>query len=342
MYFIRKEIEKDIETLADMLKSTRQVDEYKYLKCNISLLLDLYKNVYHSEYKVIVPNIPLFDIVVSREDKSVNQLYREEYLNNREYHDEIIKSVYEIMSKYNLVGSIKQEPIRLDYFLDIINSFFCEFGGKQYETYQELLKKAHIDYFSIKANPSSETNHIFMLGKSYVTINARNDVEGLLVFAHEIGHAYANSMIKNNKASYDDCISFYEFYSSFMERIMIDYLLRNNIMVEDTKKSNYNYFKYFKKYARDLSEFKDFSLAKILENNSKLSDSMIYFYGEYLGIIKESDYYDDKEGTIERINDYLRNQSLVSREKSLDILGIDYDELISGKKLKRILNKNNM
>jgi oligoendopeptidase F len=240
MYFNRKEIERDIETLVDILKSTHKVDEYKYLKCNISLLLDLYKNVFHKDYSIIVPRVPLLEVVISREDKSVNQIYREEYLKNKQYHDDIVQSVCSIMSKYDLSDQIKQEPIRLHTFLDIVNSFFAEYGGGLNKTFQDLVKNAHIDFLSIKDNPSSETNNIFMLNKSYVTLNTRNDVEGLLTFAHEIGHAYAHSMIKDNKASYDDCMSFYEFYSSFMERVMIDYLLRNNIMVEDTNKSNYN------------------------------------------------------------------------------------------------------
>ena len=99
------------------------------------------------------------------------------------------------------------------------------------------------------------------------------------------------------------------------------------------------YFKELGLYAKDLLSYKD--LSEPVEDD-RLSSAMIYMYGKYLGAIKYLDYTEDKEGTLERIDDYLKSQGLVTKEEALDILGLDYDELISGKKLERVLKKNNM
>ena len=341
MQINREEIEQDIDTLIELLRRAKDLNDYKYIKSNIELLLDLYFNLFHEKYNCVVPKSTLMEYVISLGDKSIDQIYCEEYLEDKERHNEVANTILQVLSKYQLPGRIVQEIIKPKEFIEIVNSFFKSTGGEIGKEYESLIKSNHIN-FTREGYKDSETDHVFMLNKSYVSINAKSTVEGLIDFAHEVGHAYAKSKIQDSEAAYNDCLSYYEFYSCFMERMMIRYLIDNGIVLNDAIKSNQKYFKELGLFAKDLLAYKGLEKGVTGIEDDRLSSAMIYMYGKYLGAIKSLDYTEDREETIERIDDYLKSQGIASKEESLDILGIDYDELISGKKLERTLKKNNM
>ncbi len=342
MLIRKEEIISDIHELIKIIRKASSVDEYKYARCNVFLLLDLYKNLYHEEYKVHVPQSTLLEVFLSLEEKSFEQVYREEYLSDRQTHDSVANTITKIMSKYNLPNSIKQSYISSTDYMDIIWGFLNSFDSDLKDKLTKLIDEQHIDLFTTKMNKDCETDNIFMLDKSYVTVNMRHDVEGMLKFVHELAHAYAHSLMQDKEAAYNEWTSYYEFYSSFVERMMIRYLIDNNILSEDAIKSNKKFFKQLELYSSDIVPYKNYTKNEVNRHSNKLASSMVYMYGEYLSLIKEHDYMEDKEGTLEQVKEYLTSQGIASKEESLEILGIDREELVSGKKLQRVLNKNNM
>ena len=336
----KEDIERDIDTLIDMLRRTYYIDDYKYILNNLDLLLGLYETLYHQQYECDINISTLLTYIINDKQNDPNYIYTDEYLEDRDTHDKVARTIFSIIHKYNLPTSIEQEPILIERFENIVDSFFADYGGDINKKYEQLKRDRQIHFVPYKTNTGSETNNIFMLGKTYAVVAVPNTIEGLTTFAHEVGHAYAYSVIENKDASYDACLSYYDFYSSFMQRMMIKYLEDNKILKRDIHKSNQKFFKELEQFASDIANLKNLSKEEII--NSKKFVSMIYMYGKYLSLIKEYDYDQDREGTLEQIEDYLRSQGTVSKKESLDILGIDYDELISGNKLQKVLKKNNM
>ena len=300
----------------------------------------LYRSLFEKDYDCVVPNSTLLEFIINDYKDDVNYIYTKEYIEDRDLHDRVAKSVFKIISKYNLPRHIEQEVILPERFQTIVNEFFSEYGGGINKKFEQLKRDGQIEYLPYYSVSDTATNNIFMLGKTYVVVSTPNTVDGLLSFAHEIGHAYAYSMIEDKDASYDVCLSYYEFYSSFIQRMMTQYLMDKKIFPKDVVKSNMKFFKELELYALDVAGLKNLSSKEII--NSKKFVSIIGLFGKYLSLIKEYDYGEDREGTLERIDDYLSSQGMVSKKESLDILGIDYEELISGNKLQKVLKKNNM
>ena len=338
---IRKEdIEKDINQLIEMLRKTIFVDEYKYILNNINLLLGLYETLFNQKYECEINSSTLLTYIINEKENDFNYIYTSEYLEDKDTHDKVARTLFQIIHKYNLPSSIEQEPIFIGRFENIVDSFFEDYGGGISKKYHQLKNDNQIHFIPYRTNTGSETDNIFMLGKTYTIVSDANTIDGLLTFAHEVGRAYAYSAIEENDAAYDACFSYCDFYPSFIERMMTRYLIDNKLLSRDTFKSNQKFFKELELYAMDVANLKNLSKKEIL--NSKKFVSMIYMYGKYLSLIKEYDYDQDREGTLEQIDEYLKRQGSISKKESLDILGIDYDELVSGNKLQKVLKKNNM
>ena len=140
----REEIENDIKELIARIKKTLYVEDYKYLKCNLMLLLDLYRLLYGEEYKCDIPKSTLLEYLIRSEDKSVGQLYYEEYTSNRILHDRVADTIFRTISKYHLPKQMIQERINPKEFYEIVDSFFYDYGGGTKEVFEQLKKKEHI------------------------------------------------------------------------------------------------------------------------------------------------------------------------------------------------------
>ena len=144
-------------------------------------------------------------------------------------------------------------------------------------------------------------------------------------------------MIKDYDLSYNDCKTYYEFFSSFLERMMLLFLKGYRIYNNDVNDSNNKYLSQLKKYSDNLLKYLDKDKNAIINNKHIITPSMIYFYGEYLALIKEYDYMRNQFETKNRIKEYLKYRGSINKDEELEILGISHSDLYSGEKVKQLL-----
>lgn len=336
MYISIKEIKSDINKLLYVVNNTTDRDSYKYAMCNINLLLDIYRNLTGENYEINIKRNLLLESTYGK-DKSVEDTYIDEYIKNKSFNDFVFKKVNDILSNYGEKKDIKEKDIDYEEFLSILETFLFNYDSRMYEYYNYLVKNGYVDWFTYKNRSTNETNNIFLLNKRYVLLDNDYDVEGLCTIVHEIGHAYAQSLIKDYNVSYNDCNTYYEFFSSFMERMMFFYLRDNSLYINDVNNSNYKYLTQLKMYTNDLLKFNNKSNEIIRSNKGIISTSLIYFYGEYLALIKEYDFMHNQFETKNRIKEFLKYRGSVSKAKELEILGISSFDLLSGDKVQKLL-----
>ncbi len=330
-------ITRDIDALNGMLKTSSSIEEYKYIKSNLDLLLDLYKNLYKEDYEVDIHHNYDFERTISETDDKVEDIYVKEFIKDRELHYSLackLMSIVPFSREYN--GRL--EEIDYDLVFKLVEDFLKSFNPKMYELYKDL-SNGYIDFYTSKSNPISEANNIFMINKKYIAISPKTTIDASLSIIHELAHAYSFDFLKNHNEAYNACKSYFEFYPYFMERMFLLYLEENNLHLKDVDhlrrfnnaklRMNANSFIYF--YTKKKNELE--------EDSSMVCGTMVYLYGNYISGLKEADYLDDREGTLQRIDEFLEQRGSVSKEESLNILGLDKDELLSGKKLQRILKK---
>ncbi len=337
MFIDINEISNDIEVLSNMLANTSDVKVYKYISCNIDLLVEIYKTISGKDYSKPIKRNLLLESMTFVEDEKVVDIYKNEYLNDRDYHNRVFRNMFVILSKCVSKPNKFDDDIDFTDYEKIIDSFLESFNKDMFEYYIYLKNNGYIDLFTEKDREENETNNIFMLNKRYILLGSRISIEGAHVIIHEIGHAYSQKLEKDNDASYNDCYSFFEFYSSFMERMFTNYLLSNKLYVKDAKIVNDKYLYQLRLYAKDLMLFREKNNDYIRENIEILASSMIYFYGEYLALIKEYDYYNNKGETIDRINEYLKYQGTISKDEGLEILDVSKLELVTTDKVRKLL-----
>lgn len=213
--------------------------------------------------------------------------------------------------------------------------------------------------------------------KYIIHLNTANDQDLFYVIAavHEMGHAYEKEIFfGNGEVNLLDMYKetfFYEVCSSFFEYTFINYLNENNYYPKEIK---YEYNLYYLELLKDA--FKTYSIClngiddtndsyyikldnkdkmkeieklkeslnyyeKLPNYNDKLSilDSVIYFVGEILAINLYDKYKDNPKEFMKNFNTALVNYPRTGLFDSFEVVGITKDELLSGKVLKKELNK---
>ncbi len=336
MYISIKEIKSDINKLLYVVNNTTDRDCYKYAMCNINLLLDIYRNLTGEDYKIDIRRNLVLESKYCK-DKSVEDTYIDEYLEDKKFNDIVFSKANSILYNYSEKKDIKEKDIKYEDFLDLLETFLVNYDSKIYAYYKYLSSKGYIDWFTYKNRSTNETNNIFLLNKRYILLDNDYDVEGLCTIVHEIGHAYAQNLVKDYNVSYNDCNTYYEFFSSFMERMMLFYLKGNRLYKSDVNNSDNKYLTQLKMYTDDLIKFENKSNETIRSNKGIISTSLIYFYGEYLALIKEYDYMHGQIETKNRINEFLKYRGSFSKEKELELLGVSRLDLLSGDKVQKLL-----
>lgn len=204
-------------------------------------------------------------------------------------------------------------------------------------------------------NPISKDSDIFIEGLEY-------DIFSMYILAHEFGHVYDLNHFNNNIADYNKYV--YESFngeaiSKTFERLFIDFLLDNNILVDEAKDQlfdmiNYNYEYIVSSYIISLlpdillidGSYQDLSRTKIyklVERNFKeknsirkfinkscnfdVSETFTYSYGDIYSIflkemVKNNDY---KLDVLEEIFEY-RNS--LFKEEMLNKFNITPDNYV--------------
>lgn len=173
------------------------------------------------------------------------------------YHDRIINKFYENQD-YNrsLFGNIINElSYIVDGFMD--NQYSCMYNyitkGEFFDVFESFLKSLNLDkdynkfikdvgvyaYDSANMptagfllfNPIDKASDVFISDANY-------DARTLVYLAHEFGHVYDFSKFKGNPIDYNEYLHrslFIEVPSVLFERLMIEYLINNDVLVKDTK-----------------------------------------------------------------------------------------------------------
>lgn len=343
----------------DLVSLSRICEEY-FSKFNFKLSWDndesLYSEMILSYYKFIENIIINQDKYSTIFDKLVNDI-----LNTN-------LNVYKYYGKdYHRKNGEELE--------DIFCSFLNSFDYELYKEYINLIDRQNIFWTSLDGYTGQNypfsilnTNVIFMDNALGENINFYK------ILSHELGHSYESKLYLNSGRirEYDKTYNspFYEVPSSFMEYAYINYLLENNIYIEEANmllheflvelliNSTYSNMickiknieeKINEQLEIDMKEFNAY-LEEIgnnhnvfmfpINNTVSLKDSFIYGFGQIFSIYMYENYKKDPNNFKKELKysllDYSNSEDMISFER----VGISYDELIKGDILKRVLAKN--
>ena len=157
---------------------------------------------------------------LSERNTTINSFIANNSLLNNLYHSALL-----------LYQNYKLEPLHvLDINKDIKESFinFLKYMNC-YDIYEELENKKRISY------TSPVLGHSICVGnrsKSYIVINEEDNAYRYLTLSHEIAHALENKVLKSRK-QYFDSPYVNEIFSITFNRIFLEYLKENNILLNN-------------------------------------------------------------------------------------------------------------
>lgn len=256
-----------------------------------------------------------------------------------------------------------------------------------YDFYNELDKElANIFINKIKNNEILFNDNLLYwdgvffpiesINKSYIIIDNKNEqtLDDARILVHELGHNFEFENAKRSgKTNIWNNISktiFPEVSSCFFEYAYINYLIENNICLEDSVKLKrkylnqlYDYLSYiliiFSKikididygfmvkmneintveYANELLDMMNSSEERFtIDDKLSIRTSCVYGIGKLLGVYLYESYKDNK---IEFLNNF-KKSLLEYKDNDFDAfnrVGVSYQDLVKGEKLKKILKK---
>lgn len=172
------------------------------------------------------------------EDKMIDK-----YLKDKDFHKDLFESLLDGTDPY------------VDYFIEFESQDMEQLKKSDYDDiifmFMKSLKQEKFfeEYFKnncIYSNEKSDKNH-YLGSIAFNPVNKDMDIfvgnfnynlNSLFVLVHEFGHAYELDNFNEDISSYNRYFyqSFYsEVFSIMYERLLIDFMFKNNILVEDTK-----------------------------------------------------------------------------------------------------------
>ena len=259
----------------------------------------------------------------------------------------------------------------------LIINFFHSFNDESIDKF--IKKTGDNYYFEFPSDKIYEgALYALPIFKKYIVhLNTSNkqDLFFATVTAHEMGHAYEKELFYNNAGTYlsdkyTDTI-FFEVVSSFFEYAFINYLNDNNYYPKEIKHEYDTYYLQlfnwaFNTYTVCLNgiDNMDRHYQISLDNKDKMDrieklkemvnyynglpnykemisvlHSVIYFVGEILAINLYDKYKDNPKEFMKNFRTVLVNYPRTGLFDSFEVVGITKDELLSGKVLKKELNK---
>ena len=357
------EFAQDVETLVERLETaTKQLKKAKSAEERAALGNYIY-NLYESIG--VIANVPMYvtEKTVFGSHKNYRKFYKKAFISD----DRILKNFFENKDYHqwmlgNIINEISlpldewldsqfgcNEQISKGEFIEIFASFLDSLKlGKEFDkfiknvgiySYDSELKTDSSGY--MLHNPLTKDTDVFIGDFGY-------NMSTLSTLAHEFGHVYDFSKFNGDIHSYNNFLHrsmYLEVLSKLFERLLIDYLMDNNIMVDDAKdellKLKYNGYTTFvtsyvvnsldyemlkkhrqDKYSKDYiysfikNDFEE-SIKYMLEDVGTLDvrDNYIYAYGDIISMFLKE--FIDKYGFD---NDML----LEFFERREDIFSVEY------------------
>lgn len=172
------------------------------------------------------------------EDRMINS-----YLQDKDFHKkyigEILEFITEPLDVYGEYEFSEDKILTKGEFFDIFYAFLDSLKMDK----KDIDKLKDMDFYSYEKgftddyrgyliyNPINKNSDIFIGGFSY-------NIESLFTLAHEVGHAYDFLKFEDDVNTYNKYFyqSFYgETISKLFERLVVDYLVENNIYLGDSK-----------------------------------------------------------------------------------------------------------
>lgn len=292
---------------------------------------------------------------------------------------ELSRSVIEIFAEeeypfYKRFPSV--DYISLEDILELVKEFFSTFNDPIINNYKEKLKGNKIYTYPLKSDYAGIIFPLAALKKYIICINTdyQLDLYFASSFCHELGHAYEKELFYTASGSYlndkyNDTI-LYEVVSSFFEYAFINYLKDNNYYKENIDSEFNKYFKGLFHYGYNVNIFdlmKNFQVDgyKVILNKKDVMDrveviknrinyyerfpkyqdsvhfvdNIIYFIGQLLAINLYDKYKQNPKEFMKNFRTSLVNYPRTGSINSFEVVGITKKDLLSGKVLKRELEK---
>ena len=337
-------LEDKIEDLLSKVPSAKSVTEYKYLVISLRTLNALYNDLTGNYYKVSTLGNHFYNKYIDSESKKlfntrINICFSDSSFNS--------KLAYRLLKIYydtdflDYMASCSEEKLRLKDFIDIVYSFASSYDEKFYKIAHEMITDEKI---SVKNDSRCSTLNTIYDGDNYILISGPFKIESAGSLIHELGHVYCHRMLDNRSKSqlYNDELSFYEFYSEFVEMLFYDYVRENNIKRRDALFSENAMLASLEYYLVDLYDAYELRNISVDEDTlDVVNDAYEYSYGIVLAMYMANRYYEDKKDVITRCNEFMFMQGLNDSTKELNTLGITKDELLNGHALEKRLVRHN-
>ncbi|MBQ6498132.1 MAG: hypothetical protein IJI58_05400 [Bacilli bacterium] len=226
------------------------------------------------------------------------------FFENRDYHKKMLGSIINDLSgNLNFMEdqyTCMKECLSKGEFFDIFSSFLKSLNlGKDFD---KFIKNVGIYSFYGEVMPSAAGFILFNPVDKSVDVfssNANYDVRTLSTLAHEFGHAYDYSKFDGDYIDFNKYLhrSFYtEVTSVLFERLMIEYLINNDILINDAKdeliaKNSNHYWMLIGGYIDSLLDY------DMLKKNQQDKYSSEYIYS----LIKKN-FNEDIKSFLERIS----------------------------------------
>ena len=338
-------LEDKIEDLLSKVPSAKSVTEYKYLVISLRTLNALYNDLTGNYYKVSILGNHFYNKYIDGESKKLINTRINTCFSNGAFNSKLAYRLLKIYYNTDFLDYMAlccEEELRLKEFIDIIYSFASSYDEKFYKIAHEMITDEKV---SIKNDSRCSTLNSIYDGDNYILISGPCKIEAAGSLIHELGHVYCHKMLDNRSKSqlYNDELSFYEFYSEFVEMLFYDYVRENNIKRMDDLFSENAMIATLEYYLVDLYDaylLKD-NLSDDEDTLDIVSDAYEYSYGIVLATYMANRYYEDREDVRTRCNEFMYMQGLNDSTKELNTLGITKDELLSGHALEKRLVRHN-
>lgn len=311
-------------TLFNQLDEKEQKEEIKYIK-NADLILE--KACY---YDYLENDIEIFEDFASK----IDDRYKKTNFNFYSLYPE---------NKLNLNEA-------KDIVLDILNDIGIDNIEKLYDF--DKIKYKKLD------NAEGYCINTFGLYKGNIVLS--ENIDKIVIFikdlVHEIGHNYENIFMSNMSSlqqieRYNYC--FIEVCSSFFEKIALDYLIKNNIYMDDANRELNNYYcdlydrlmflgnirknddfktaiyddEYLYIIEKDKNDKENINTNENNNQNEQLSfkkynydEDIKYGYGSLLGEYFFDIYKQDKKEGLKKLKNFLSNQGLLDERQMLETI----------------------
>lgn len=325
-------IQSDIYKIIEELKRTTSATRVHRL---LLALENLEKVVNTAGFDIKYPKEYLFEKskYEQENDKLIIRMAKDYVYYAQEYKDfnkKITQIAPYIRRKYN-IGSynIYKDIVNIDETFKLTREFFKDYDQDMYDHFEDIANSPRAIIADLGNDGLSFLgNHVI---KSYLLLNPYRLIDDSITLAHELIHTYFGDKMRY-MSDYEDYLfavnNMHEVYPIFIELVMEDYLLQNNIHTEDVIKTHNLRTKVF---LSTLDQFKKQEYIGCSEER--------YTYGYLLAYYYYKQYKKDPKKTKENIFNLMIDSKTYERDYLFSHYGIDIDALTHPKLLERQLTK---